>query len=340
MDLLQKKELDTSRGFHYRYYVSSPEDADASRPTLLLCHGWPDSADLWQYVIPHLLRTKNRIVAPDLLGAGGSSHPTDPASFEVKAMVHDVNEILAAEDITGDIIPIGHDWGSYFAQRVYMLNGERSVGVVTLNVAWMPPSTDPFDLDSFNALTTKVIGYPLYAYWNLFADPKVGDVMDDRLESVWHAIHGDEDEWMKKLFCAHGAIRDFITEGRTDVPLKPYAKDKKLHDEWIAQKKATGTTSQCAWYRATNENYQLETEKTLDGKVHTPYLFIGCDGDAVCRTDNIERGKQLGLVPEDKLTMRELHSGHWCPYEVPDQVAEVILEWLRANDFSAEQSVP
>lgn len=107
MDLLQKKELDTSRGFRYSYYSSSVEDADTSKPTLLLCHGWPDSAELWQYIIPHLLKTKNRIIAPDLLGAGGTSQPTDPAAFEIKAMVQDVNEILKAENVTGKIIPVG-----------------------------------------------------------------------------------------------------------------------------------------------------------------------------------------------------------------------------------------
>ncbi|KAI5356956.1 putative alpha/beta hydrolase-1, epoxide hydrolase [Septoria linicola] len=340
MDLLQKKELDTSRGFHYRYYVSSASDADSSKPAILLCHGWPDSADLWQYVIPQLLKTKNRLIVPDLLGAGGTSQPTDPAAFEIKGMVQDVQEILKAENISQKIIPVGHDWGSYFAQRFYMLNGDRNAGVATLNVAWMAPRGEPFDLDAFNDFTTKTVGYPVYAYWELFADPKVGEVMDDKLESVWHAIHGDEDEWMKKIFCEHGEARKFISANRTDVPLKPYAKDKKLHDSWIAEKKANGSTSQCAWYRALKEDYHLETEKTLNAKVTTPYLFIACDEDAVCRPDFINVGKQAGLFTDDQLTVRELHSGHWCPYEKPDEVADALLEWLRANDFSAESSVP
>ena len=213
-------------------------------------------------------------------------------------------------------------------------------GVVTLNVAWMPPRSEPFDLEAFNAATTKQVGYPIYAYWELFADPKVGEVMDPNLESVWHAIHGDNGEWMKEIFCVPGAARKFISSGRTDVPLKPYAQDKKLHDDWIANKTATGMTSQGAWYRALKENYSLETEKSLDGKVTTPYLFIGCDGDAVCRPDFIHLGKQAGLFTDEQLTVREIHSGHWCPYEKPDEVGEAILEWLRANDFSAESSVP
>lgn len=107
MDLLEKKELRTSRGFQYRYYISSASDADTSKPALLLCHGWPDSADLWQYVIPRLFNTKNRLIVPDLLGAGATSQPTDPAAFEIKGMVADVNEILEEEKITQKIIPVG-----------------------------------------------------------------------------------------------------------------------------------------------------------------------------------------------------------------------------------------
>jgi hypothetical protein len=84
MDLLAKKELDTSRGFHYRYYISSaPSDADAdtdadagpntsntSTPALL--HVYSATAGptvrttsaIWQHVIPHLLRrTNNRLTS-------------------------------------------------------------------------------------------------------------------------------------------------------------------------------------------------------------------------------------------------------------------------------------
>lgn len=333
MDLLEKKEIKTTRGYTYRYYVSSSSQVDDSKPVLLLCHGWPDSADLWQYVIPHLLKTKNRIIAPDLLGAGGTSKPIDPAEFEISKMVQDVNDILSHENIVQKIIPIGHDWGSYYAQRFYLLNKPKMAGVVTLNVAWMAPRSTPFDLDQFNAATTKAVGYPVYAYWELFADPKVGEVMDDKLESVWYAIHGNENDWMKKLFCEHGAIRDFISKNRKDVPLKPYAQDEKLKNAWIAEKKASGMTSQCAWYRALKENYQLETEKGLDGTVVTPYLFVGSDGDAVCRTDFIELAKQQGLVKEQQLTVTELHSNHWSLYEKPKEVSEAIVGWLEKHGF-------
>lgn len=109
MDHLEKKFHTTARGFKYCYYISSVP-VDSTKPTLVLCHGWPDSADLWQFVVPQLLQSKLRLVVPDLLGSGESSKPTSPEAFEIKGMTDDVMEILQAESIDKQIIPMGHDW--------------------------------------------------------------------------------------------------------------------------------------------------------------------------------------------------------------------------------------
>lgn len=111
MDQLEQKHFDTSRGYRYRYYISPASLADSSKPALLVCHGWPDSAHLWRDVVPYLLQSKNRLILPDLLGYGGSSKPTDPKEFEISAMVSDVMEIVKAEGVDQQgIIPMGHDW--------------------------------------------------------------------------------------------------------------------------------------------------------------------------------------------------------------------------------------
>lgn len=330
MDSLEEKHLDTSRGFHYRYYTSS---GDTSKPAILLCHGFPDDARLWQFVIPHLLKSKLRLVVPDLLGAGATSKPTDPAAFEIKAMVSDALEILQKEGIDSNIIPMGHDWGSYLAQRFYLLNPDRCAGLVTLNVALMAPRGDPFDLDAFNKFTEQAVGYPLYAYWELFLPPEGVKLMNEKMQSVWYVCHGDQEDWMKKMFCVRGAMKEFLEADRQDVPLKPYAQPEKgLMKEWLLSKEADGFMSQTCWYRALAGNHNQETESQLHAKVEKPYLFIGCDGDAVCRTDFIWQSKQQGLLED--LTVEELHSGHWCPYEKPDEVGRITLDWLKAKGFS------
>lgn len=108
---LQEKQLQVKRGFKYRYFVSS--HYSASNPTLLLLHGWPDNASLWQYVLPYLLPLKCKIVVPDLLGFAGTDQPTDLEAYDYRLMCQDMLELLAAEDIEGNVITVGHDFGKY-----------------------------------------------------------------------------------------------------------------------------------------------------------------------------------------------------------------------------------
>lgn len=110
MDSLREKQLQVKRGFRYRYFVSSP--SDASNPVLLLLHGWPDNANLWQYVLPYLLPLNCNIVVPDLLGYAGTDMPTDLKAYDYRLMCQDVLDILAAEGIEDKVITIGHDFGT------------------------------------------------------------------------------------------------------------------------------------------------------------------------------------------------------------------------------------
>lgn len=145
---------------------------------------------------------------------------------------------------------------------------------------------------------------------------------------------------MKTLFCTTGAMRSWVTQNRTDVPLKPYATDPDLKDTWINWASTEGLTSAGCWYRAMAENIQQGTEKKIlktgGGEVKRPYLFIGADGDAVCRTEAIEGVKQAGLVKKEDLKVVELHSGHWVPFEKPKEVGEAVLGWLRKNGFAGQ----
>ena len=41
-------------------------------------HGWPDLADGWRYQIPGLVDLGYRVVAPDMMGYGGTVRTNDP----------------------------------------------------------------------------------------------------------------------------------------------------------------------------------------------------------------------------------------------------------------------
>ena len=53
-------------------------------------------------------------------------------------------------------------------------------------------------------------------------------------------------------------------------------------------------------------------------------------GDAVCRTGFIEDVKRRDLT-KGELEVRELHSGDWCLYERLEEVAKVMIAWLKSR---------
>jgi len=332
MDSLDEKTFTTSRKLVYRYYASKPSTFDPSKPTLLLGHGWPDSAQLWRFIIPHLQKLSYRLVIPDCLGYGGTSKPTDPSLYAGGAMANDLIEILDSEDID-KVIPIGHDWGSMLAQRVYLFHPSRVLGLVMLSVYYNPPvRSTSLDVKAINQTLEQYFGAPLYAYWELFTTPEGVQLFDQNVERAYYAQHGDDPAWMKKLFCTYGGMRDFMISGQPAVDLKPYAANPAIKDPWISKMKAQGFEAPFCWYKAYTEGHHASLEKNLPenvGSVDVPALWIGGDQDAVC----FERKSYQSSEIKD-LTAHEMRDvGHWIPYERPDEVAGFIVEWLKEKGF-------
>ncbi|RMY75337.1 hypothetical protein D0863_02659 [Hortaea werneckii] len=280
MDGLQEKQLQVKRGFKYCYFVSS--HYNASNPTLLLLHGWPDNASLWQYVLPYLLPLKCKIVVPDLLGYAGTDKPTDLEAYDYRLMCQDMLDLLAAEDIESNVITVGHDFGKY----------------------------------QDNVQT-------MYS-WELFTSPEAPKLFAQHNEAVWHALHGAPEDMVKQMLCFKDAFKNSLLQDRADVGLRPYAQDKDLHDAWIQDfSTELQWEASFAWYNSFISGVQTAVDKTIAPekyRLKMPVLFISCDGDAVNPHSTIDGPKNAGLLPD--LTEKELQSGHWCPYEKPEELTK------------------
>ncbi len=89
----------------YRYVHIKPK---ANKPYLLFFHGFPSSAYDWRHQITYFADKGYGIMAPDLLGYGGTDRPTDPSAYRVKKMVGELVELLDCERID-TVYGIGHD---------------------------------------------------------------------------------------------------------------------------------------------------------------------------------------------------------------------------------------
>ncbi|KAF3394086.1 Bifunctional epoxide hydrolase 2 [Penicillium rolfsii] len=320
---LTKKTLTVSRGFTYTYFVSPAHD---SKPSIILFHGWPDTAQLWSGLInDYLLPQGYGLVALDCLGYGGTSKPTDPKFYSWRDMSTDAIEILDAEQLPS-VITLGHDWGSVLAARLYNFHPTRVQGVVTINIAYLPP-TGQFNLDAANAMTRQDCGYALYEYWYLFTSDDGIRIMNQNLESVYCMAFGDPPTWLETMAAPDGA-RKFVSEGQTQ-PTLPFATAEHKKDFMDRLSQEGGFAAPSCWYRSLTTGLQNEVEQQVPDEhkvIKVPVLFWGGEGDAVGRPDRLKLPIDAGLLPDVKSITRE--GGHWALLEHPDVFGQDVVDWL------------
>lgn len=72
-----------------------PKGYDKERtPTLLCIHGFPDLWYGWRYQIGPWVNRGYRVIAPDMLGYGGTSKPEDAAEYSSKRLCADLAALL------------------------------------------------------------------------------------------------------------------------------------------------------------------------------------------------------------------------------------------------------
>ena len=89
MDRKQYKSIQTQRGHTYSYYLANEQATE----TILFLHGFPSSSQDWAEQVKFFSAKGYKIIAPDLLGYGGSSKPTDPIEYKLRAIANDVIDI-------------------------------------------------------------------------------------------------------------------------------------------------------------------------------------------------------------------------------------------------------
>jgi pimeloyl-ACP methyl ester carboxylesterase len=108
------------------------EAGDASKPTVVLLHGFPSSSHQYHDLIP-LLADRFRVIAPDYPGMGYSEVPVPTVlrpTFDDVAMVIDA---FIAQCAPGPLILYMHDIGGPIGMRLAMAHPERITGLIIQN---------------------------------------------------------------------------------------------------------------------------------------------------------------------------------------------------------------
>jgi pimeloyl-ACP methyl ester carboxylesterase len=88
-------------------YVSGPRDA----PPIVLVHGYPDSAAVWERVRLQL-ESRYRVISYDVRGAGASEAPAARDGYRIERLAADLCAVVNATCGAQPFHLVGHDWGS------------------------------------------------------------------------------------------------------------------------------------------------------------------------------------------------------------------------------------
>ncbi|CAN0628557.1 putative oxidoreductase EphD [Burkholderia multivorans] len=84
---------------------------DASRPSIVLVHGYPDNSSVWHAVAP-LLAHRHFVIAYDVRGAGLSGAPSRTADYRLAKLTDDFIAVIDALSPGRPVHLIAHDLGS------------------------------------------------------------------------------------------------------------------------------------------------------------------------------------------------------------------------------------
>lgn len=107
--------------------------------TVLCVHGNPT----WSYLWRRMVRSAPpgwRVIAPDHLGMGYSDRLDSPRRFSQR--IDDLGDLTDALNVTGPVLPFGHDWGGVISLGWALAHRSQLGGLVLANTAIAQPTGD------------------------------------------------------------------------------------------------------------------------------------------------------------------------------------------------------
>ena len=125
---LEIADADTGQELRMAYVDEGPRDG----ATVLLLHGEPSWSYLYRHMIPTLVASGHRVLAPDLIGFGRSDKPADRNDYTYERHVGWLSQWFTDVDAR-EVTLFCQDWGGLLGLRLVAAFPERFAGVVVAN---------------------------------------------------------------------------------------------------------------------------------------------------------------------------------------------------------------
>ncbi|WP_240136926.1 SDR family oxidoreductase [Streptomyces sp. MUM 178J] len=285
------------------------ELGDASRPSVVLLHGYPDTKEVWSRVAERLA-DRFHVVLYDVRGHGRSTAPVPlRGGYTLEKLTDDFLAVADAVSPGRPVHLVGHDWGS--VQSWEFVTVSRTEGRIASFTSISGPS-----LDHFGHWLKKRMRRP--------TPRRVGQLLGQGVKSWYvYALHTPvlpELAWRGPLGKRWPALVQRVekTSG-DDYPTASLPMDA-AHGAWL--------------YRD-NVRARLRRPRA-DAFAHVPVQLITPNGDAFLSERLYD---DLGeWAPQ--LTRHTLAAKHWAPRSRPDQLAAWIADFVSAHKAGAGSGGP
>ncbi|KAK5996482.1 Cytosolic epoxide hydrolase 2-like protein [Cladobotryum mycophilum] len=326
MDPSTYKTVTTTRSYTYSYYATPKTESTVPKQTILLLHGFPEYSDMWAEQVKAFEASGYNAIAPDLLGYGATSKPTEAEAYNSEGLSQDVADILDAENVD-KVIVIGHDWGSYLAGRFINWQPARVIGAIFTSVAYRRAAK--LDLAEAHVQMKAVLGFEPLGYWEFMTSPEAPKLLEDRIESLHSLLFAKDADIWKTDFCPPGKLGEWLSNDRRVEEAGYITPETK--STIIRKWKEDGFNGKLGWYRAWTEHTHWNHEQNLADdvfKLAIPVLFIGGSHDAPAQA---ALGDLLTKPLCEDYTGKVLDAGHWILREKPEEWLETVEAWLKAK---------
>ena len=117
-----------ANGLTFETLVAGPDSGE----TVILLHGYPQSAASWSETMEWLAGRGYRSIAPNLRGYSPGANPRDASEYRMDDLVADVTGIADARDVERFHV-VGHDWGGALAWAVAGSQPQRLISLTSIS---------------------------------------------------------------------------------------------------------------------------------------------------------------------------------------------------------------
>jgi haloacetate dehalogenase len=265
-------------------------DTGGNGPLLVLLHGWPQTSQCWDDVIPALAE-EYRVVAPDLRGYGLTDKPR--GGYDKKTMARDVRELVQHLGYSSFRL-VGHDRGARVGHRFALDHPEMLTHLTLLDIA---PT-----LYMFREGTTAMA----QGYWHWFFH-----MQDDLPELLVAPCIGEYlrfffERWTYQRSALEPAIPDYVTAFSRPGALRAGFDDYRAFDVDVA-----------------HDSEDFDARNT----VPMPVQVLWGDHGLVAGRDLVETWRPFA---PDAFGEPIAECGHFIPEEQPEVLVGKLRSYLRS----------